>query len=157
VEELLRERTILGPDDETNKESMTLCIAAECWEGETPYIAMCCDARAERGGVFQELVGSEDVDKMRGIGPVTALLSGDETDADELLTQCESAIRYDVPMKAKPLTPFEKFTHAMDGLMRVPHSAIKEALDKEKREKERKKRVKNQPASSGHVSSDSNG
>ena len=72
---------------------MTLCIAAECWEGDQPYIAMCCDTRAERGGILQELVGSEDVDKIRTIGPVTALLSGDETDADELLTLCEGAIR----------------------------------------------------------------
>jgi hypothetical protein len=61
-------------------------------------------------------------------------------------------------MKAKPrtLTPFENFTQAMNGLMRVPHSAIKKALDKEKREKERKKRAKNQPASvSDHASGDS--
>jgi hypothetical protein len=72
---------------------MTLCIAAECWHDETPCIAMCCDTRAERGGVFQELVGSEDVEKFRSIGPITALLSGDETSADELLTLCEGTIR----------------------------------------------------------------
>lgn len=60
-------------------------------------------------------------------------------------------MRYDTPMKPKPLTPFENFTRAMDGLMRVPHSAVKKALDKERREKERKKRVR-KPASSGHVS-----
>jgi hypothetical protein len=60
-------------------------------------------------------------------------------------------------MKAKPrtLTPFENFTQAMNGLMRVPHSAIKKALDKEKREKAAKKRAKNQPAStSDRVSND---
>ncbi len=51
-------------------------------------------------------------------------------------------------MKPKPLTPFENFTQAMDGLMRVPHSAIKKALDKERREKERKKRAKKRPAAS---------
>jgi hypothetical protein len=50
-------------------------------------------------------------------------------------------------MKSKPLTPFEKFTQTMDGLMRVPHSAIKKALDKERRDKERKKRAKIKPAS----------
>lgn len=72
---------------------MTLCIAAEArFEGK-PCIAMLCDTRAERGGVFQELVGSEDVEKIRNIGPVTALLSGDETSADELLTLCEEPIR----------------------------------------------------------------
>jgi 20S proteasome alpha/beta subunit len=54
---------------------------------------MVTDTRAERGGVFQELVGSEDADKIRTIGPVTALLSGNETDADELLTLCEDAVR----------------------------------------------------------------
>ncbi len=42
-------------------------------------------------------------------------------------------------MKSNPkttgtLSPFENFTKAMDGLMRVPHSAIKKALDQEKRE-----------------------
>jgi len=36
-------------------------------------------------------------------------------------------------MKSKPLTPFENFTKAMDHLMRVPHSAIKKALEQEKR------------------------
>jgi hypothetical protein len=50
-------------------------------------------------------------------------------------------------MKSQPLTPFENFTRAMDGLMRVPHSEIKKALDKEKREKQRKKQAKKQPAS----------
>jgi hypothetical protein len=51
-------------------------------------------------------------------------------------------------VKTKPLSPFENFTKAMDGLMRVPHSTIKKALDQEKREKARKKRAKNQPAPS---------
>jgi len=46
------------------------------------------------------------------------------------------------------ISPFDNFTKAMDGLMRVPHSEIKAALDKEKREKARKKRAKNQPAPS---------
>jgi hypothetical protein len=41
----------------------------------------------------------------------------------------------------------------MDGLIRVPHSALKAALDKEKREKARKKRAKSSPASD-HVSGD---
>lgn len=42
-------------------------------------------------------------------------------------------MRYDTPVKTKPLSPFENFTKAMDGLMRVPHSEIKAALDREKR------------------------
>jgi hypothetical protein len=29
-------------------------------------------------------------------------------------------------------TPFQKFTEAMDGLMRVPHSEIKKAMEREK-------------------------
>lgn len=71
---------------------MTLCIAAECWLGKTPCVVSCCDTRAERGGVFQELVGSEDVDKLRDLGPMTALLSGDPTAADRLLSLCEETI-----------------------------------------------------------------
>jgi hypothetical protein len=51
-------------------------------------------------------------------------------------------------VKTRAKTPFENFTKAMDGLMRVPHSAIKAALDQEKRDKERKKRAKNRPAPS---------
>jgi 20S proteasome alpha/beta subunit len=54
---------------------------------------MLTDTRSERGGVFQELVGSEDADKIRTIGPVMALISGIPTDGDELLTLCEDAIR----------------------------------------------------------------
>ncbi len=59
-------------------------------------------------------------------------------------------------MKSNPktLSPFDNFTRAMDGLMRVPHSAIKKALDKEKREKERKKRANVKPASSDRASVD---
>jgi len=72
---------------------MTLCIAGECWIEDSPCVAMCCDTRAERGGIFQELMGSEDVWKMRDIGPCTALLSGSETAADELLTLCEKPVR----------------------------------------------------------------
>jgi hypothetical protein len=47
-------------------------------------------------------------------------------------------MRYDERMKSNPksadmLSPFENFTKAMDGLMRVPHSEIKKALALEKR------------------------
>lgn len=72
---------------------MTLCIAAECWQGKVPCVAMLTDTRSERGGLFQELVGSEDADKFRTIGPMTALISGIPTDGDELLTLCEEAVR----------------------------------------------------------------
>jgi len=36
-------------------------------------------------------------------------------------------------MKSKSLSPFENFTRAIDGLMRVPHSKIKAAMEQEKR------------------------
>ena len=56
-------------------------------------------------------------------------------------------MRYYESVKPKPQTPFENFTRAVESLMRVPHSEIKKALDKEKREKEQKKRAKITPAS----------
>jgi hypothetical protein len=47
--------------------------------------------------------------------------------------------------KANPkTTPFQKFTHAVDALMRVPHAEIKKALDQEKREKAEKRLAKRQ-------------
>ena len=55
-------------------------------------------------------------------------------------------MRYDTPVKTKQETPFERFTKAMDGLMSVPHSEIKKVLDREKRQRERKKRAKSPPA-----------
>jgi len=39
---------------------------------------------------------------------------------------------YDIYVKTKPLSPFENFTRAVDSLMRVPHSEIKQALAEEK-------------------------
>ena len=42
------------------------------------------------------------------------------------------------PKSSETLSPFENFTHAMDGLMRVPHTEIKKALAREKRAKEGK-------------------
>jgi hypothetical protein len=35
-------------------------------------------------------------------------------------------------VKTKPLSPFDNFTRAVDSLMRVPHSEIKVALEREK-------------------------
>jgi len=49
--------------------------------------------------------------------------------------------------KSNPITPFQQFTRAMDALMQVSHSELKEVLDKEKQEKGRKKRAKTSPAS----------
>jgi hypothetical protein len=53
-------------------------------------------------------------------------------------------------MKPNPRTPFENFTRAMDGLMTVPHSALKAALDQEQQErieKAKRKRARISPAS----------
>ena|ERR1700730_3741956 len=58
-----------------------------------------------------------------------------------------SSVRYDTSVKPKTQTPFERFTQAMDGLMAVPHSELKKALDREKRDKQRKKRARTSPAS----------
>jgi len=49
--------------------------------------------------------------------------------------------------KSNPITLFQQFTRAMDALMQVSHSELKEVLDKEKQEKGRKKRAKTSPAS----------
>jgi len=51
-------------------------------------------------------------------------------------------------MKSKTLTPFENFTKAVDGLMRVPHSEIKQALEREKRENAGKPKRGPKPRSS---------
>jgi len=64
-------------------------------------------------------------------------------------------LRYDERVKSKTRTtdehtdisPFEKFTKVMDGLMSVPHSDLKRALDREKKQKARKKRSRTSRAS----------
>lgn len=72
---------------------MTLCIAGECEHAGKPAIVLCCDWRAQRGTEFKELVGSDDVNKIREIAESTsALLAGSETEADRLLTACDPAI-----------------------------------------------------------------
>jgi hypothetical protein len=61
------------------------------------------------------------------------------------------------PNPSDTLSPFENFTKAMDGLMRVPHSAIKKALDEEKRENAGKSKRGPKPkhsSASDRVSSD---
>lgn len=76
------------------EEPMTLCIAATCQHENMPAIVLCSDSRAEHGIYLSELrVGSEDADKIRWIGDFSAMLSGLPTKADELLTQCDQAIR----------------------------------------------------------------
>ena len=50
-------------------------------------------------------------------------------------------------MKSNPKTPFQQFTRTMDALMAVPHSELKQKLDKEKRDRKKKKRARTSPAS----------
>jgi hypothetical protein len=58
-------------------------------------------------------------------------------------------IHYVSMAKANPKnTPFEKFTRAVDALMRVPHSEIQKALEQEKREKAERKLAKQQQRAS---------
>jgi hypothetical protein len=52
--------------------------------------------------------------------------------------------------KTESETPFLRFTKAMDHLMAVPHSELKRVLDREKRQKE-KKRARTSPASRASV------
>jgi hypothetical protein len=56
-------------------------------------------------------------------------------------------MRYDTSVKPKTQTPFERFTQAMDGLMTVSRDDLKKTLDREKRDKQRKKRARTSPAS----------
>jgi len=58
-------------------------------------------------------------------------------------------LRYDERVKSKTRTtehtrisPFAKFTKVMDGLMAVPHSELKRALDREKKQKATKKQAR---------------
>jgi len=51
------------------------------------------------------------------------------------------------------ISPFDRFTKVMDGLMTVPHSDLKRLLDREKKQKARKKRARTSRAS--HASGDS--
>jgi 20S proteasome alpha/beta subunit len=111
------------------EEAMTLCIAAECWHEEKPCIAMCCDTRAERGGLFHELVGSDDVEKIRQIGPFTALLSGSETAADELLTLCNRPIRNFSRTPASPAESDEVITDFLKQLRQRAAERKKDLID----------------------------
>lgn len=75
---------------------MTLCIAAEFLHEDKWAIAHCCDRRVEKGGVFHELVGSEDADKMhrfrRTKGLFHALIAGVPTRASDLLASSRQPI-----------------------------------------------------------------
>jgi hypothetical protein len=71
------------------------------------------------------------------------------------LTFIPPSLRYDERVKSKTKTaeeytgisPFDKFTKVMDGLMSVPHSDLKHLLDQEKKRKARKKRARTSRAS----------
>jgi hypothetical protein len=42
----------------------------------------------------------------------------------------------------KPLTEWERFNKVMDGLLAVPYAEVKKELDKEQKQKAKKKRLK---------------
>jgi hypothetical protein len=71
---------------------MTLCIAAECNEDDTPAIVLGRDWQAQKGSVT-----SDDADKLRDIDEAgfgcRVLLAGSPTRADHLLMACEPSIR----------------------------------------------------------------
>lgn len=84
------------PDCPLGEESVTLCIGAECKHENKWAVVNCADTRQEKGGVFQELVGSEDAGKIAKIGPADklfhVLLSGSPTKAIDLMAACRAAV-----------------------------------------------------------------
>jgi len=68
---------------------VTVCIAAACKHNETTAIALCCDWQGTKGSFIK----SDDLDKIRWIGPASVLLAGTLTNADELVFECDPAIK----------------------------------------------------------------
>jgi hypothetical protein len=75
---------------------MTLCIAAELKHKDDWAVVHCCDSRQEKGGIFQELVGSDDATKITRIGTAPslshALISGIPTRAWDLIASCKKDV-----------------------------------------------------------------
>jgi hypothetical protein len=71
---------------------MTLCIAAECYDGKHPAIVLCRDWQAQKGTTT-----SDDAYKQRDIDEgnrsCRILIAGSPTRADHLLLACDPAIR----------------------------------------------------------------
>jgi hypothetical protein len=109
---------------------MSLCIAAECTHEAKSAIVLCCDWRAERGRIYQELVGSEDVDKIRWIErtPFSAMLAGSETKADELLTACDEVIRK-FSETPEDINSDLEITRFLENLRKVARARKREILE----------------------------
>lgn len=100
---------------------MTLCIAAECeWEAK-PAIAMVCDWRAQTGDISQPhgLIGSEDVYKLREFGPVTVMLAGNHSLANELYLACRPVIREFIDIAPKDPNSFDLVINSLQHKLRV--------------------------------------
>lgn len=76
---------------------MTLCIAAACMHKEKAAFVLCSDTRSLSSSREWGLsISSENADKSRYFGEgenFAALVAGHPTDGDELLTECEPAIK----------------------------------------------------------------
>jgi len=95
VQESRLEGEYIGREGSANEENMTLYIAAECQYLDRWTVVHCCDSRQEKGGLFEELIGSEDATKIRSVGSAQlfhALLSGIPTKCTDLITGCRRAI-----------------------------------------------------------------
>jgi 20S proteasome alpha/beta subunit len=68
---------------------VTVCIAAVCKHEGKSAIVLCCDWQGTKG----DFIKSDSIDKFRWISTGSALIAGDETSADELLTECDQCIR----------------------------------------------------------------
>lgn len=83
--------------DTTGDKPMTLCIGAACRHEDQAAFVLCSDTRSLSGTREWGLViCSENADKSRTFGEdgkFAALIAGHPTEGDELLTQCEAAIK----------------------------------------------------------------
>jgi hypothetical protein len=83
------------PDCPLGAENVTLCIAAECRHLENLTVVHCCDSRQEKGGLFEELIGSDDAVKVRPVGTsrnFQALIAGIPTKAADIITDCRKTV-----------------------------------------------------------------
>ena len=68
---------------------MTVCIAASCKYKEKTAVVLCCDWQGTKG----DFIKSDFIDKFRWISTASAMISGTETNADELLNECDQRMK----------------------------------------------------------------
>lgn len=111
---------------------MTLCIGAQCKLGEKWAVVNLADTRREKGGIFEELVGSEDASKIATIGPpdklFTVLVSRIPTKAIELIAACKKSVE---EFAAHPggADSDMAVTHWLQALRRAAEERKKEIID----------------------------